>query len=898
MSDLKYLDKKGTFTLDDPDLTSYMYFPLANEAGMMSAITPDLGGDIKLDQNTFLLEPVSSENLHNNKSSRNFWVYVEGKGAWSVTGRSSKQQSKLFEDDKEDVKLTAGIMWHQVERQSQEMGLKAVMTSFVPETEEKVELTKFEITNTSDKAQTITSTVAIPMYARSASNIRDHRHVTSLLHRTFTVKNGIMIYPTLTFDERGHNKNKIFYGALAKEEVNGEMVSPVSFCPVTEEFIGRGGNFENPYYVVKNQPLPYKTGEEVDGYETVAAIRFADCTLEPGETRTYIVALGYGESEAEITELSKKYLIKKHFDKYLEETKEFWQEKINVSYNSADSDFDNWMHWVNFQPMLRRIYGCSFLPHHDYGKGGRGWRDLWQDCLALLIMEPEKVREMLIDNFGGVRFDGTNATIIGSKQGEFIADRNNIVRVWMDHGAWPYLTTRLYMQQTGDIEFLTEANTYFKDAQICRGEKRDDRWNDTRGNKQMTEDALPYEGTVLEHLLIQHLTSFYDVGEHNHIRLRGADWNDGLDMAEERGESVAFTALYGGNLKNLAQDIKDYSDKTGKDTVSIAKEILMLLEADSSIYDSIGEKNALLEKYCDEVGHIISGEKAEVKCDWLADKLTEMSNWITDHIRNTEWTSDREGNSWFNGYYDNSGKAVEGDFESGVRMMLTGQVFTVMSGVATDEQVAEITKAADKYLYDEAIGGYRLNTDFKEVKTDMGRLFGFAFGHKENGAVFSHMAVMYANALYSRGFVKEGYKVINTLYKHCADYHKSNIYPGVPEYVNQRGQGMYHYLTGAASWLLLTVLNEMYGIKGELGALKLAPKLLAEQFSKGMASATCMFRGANITVTYQNPFGLEAGEYTVKEIYIDGDLYGNTDTIAKEDVDKLGHKSQITAILG
>ena len=74
MSDLKYLDKKGTFTLDDPDLTSYMYFPLANEAGMMSAITPDLGGDIKLDQNTFLLEPVSSENLHNNKSSRNFWL--------------------------------------------------------------------------------------------------------------------------------------------------------------------------------------------------------------------------------------------------------------------------------------------------------------------------------------------------------------------------------------------------------------------------------------------------------------------------------------------------------------------------------------------------------------------------------------------------------------------------------------------------------------------------------------------------------------------------------------------------------------------------------------------------------------------------------------------------------
>lgn len=898
MSNLKYLDKKGTFTLDNPDLTSYMYFPLANEAGLMSSITPDLGGDIKLNQNTFLLEPVSSENLHNNKSSRNFWVYVKGKGAWSATGRSAAQQAKLFDEDKEQVTLTAGIMWHKVERVSKEMGLKSAITTFVPETEDQVELTKVEITNTSEKNLEITSTVAIPLYARSASNVRDHRHVTSLLHRTFTVKNGIMIYPTLTFDERGHNKNTIYYGALAKEETDGEMVSPISFCPVTEEFIGHGGNFENPYMVIKNQPLPYKSGEQVDGYETVAAIRFQDTVLAPGETKTYIIALGYGQSEADITEIGKKYLITKHFDKILEETKNYWQNKINVSYNSADNDFDNWMHWVNFQPMLRRIYGCSFLPHHDYGKGGRGWRDLWQDCLALLIMEPEQVRGMLIDNFGGVRFDGTNATIIGSKQGEFIADRNNIVRVWMDHGAWPYLTTSLYIQQTGDIEFLIEENTYFKDSQICRGESRDGQWKETLGNKQMTEQAETYKGTVLEHLLIQHLTSFYDVGEHNHIRLRGADWNDGLDMADERGESVAFTALYGGNLRNLAKDIQAYSEKTGKDTVTLAKEILILLDADVSAYDNIGEKNSVLDEYCQTVAHTISGEKVEVCCKKVCEVLNSMADWIAEHIRETEWITNKEGYSWFNGYYDNSGKAVEGDFESGVRMMLTGQVFAIMSQTATEEQVGEIVKAADKYLYDEAIGGYRLNTNFHEVKTDLGRMFGFAFGHKENGAVFSHMAVMYANALYSRGFAKEGFKVINTLYKHCNNYNISSIYPGVPEYVNQRGQGMYHYLTGSASWLLLTVLNEMYGIKGELGALKLQPKLLSEQFTGGMAGASCMFRGVNITVTYQNPFGLDAGQYCVKEIYIDGEKYGDCDTIAKEDVDKLGDKSQITVILG
>ena len=555
------------------------------------------------------------------------------------------------------------------------------------------------------------------------------------------------------------------------------------------------------------------------------------------------------------------------------------------------------MHWVNFQPMLRRIYGCSFLPHHDYGKGGRGWRDLWQDCLALLIMEPEQVRQMLIDNFGGVRFDGTNATIIGSKQGEFIADRNNITRVWMDHGAWPYLTTELYMQQTGDVEFLVEENSYFKDTQVCRGEEKDMIWNDEQGNKQLAENNEVYAGTVLEHMLIQHLTAFYDVGEHNHIRLRGADWNDGLDMAAKRGESVAFTALYGGNLKNLAKDIKAYAEKTGNETVLLAKELLILLNVDKTVFDRIDEKKQVLDAYCETVKHTISGEKVNVRCDELCSILDSMGDWIGEHIRNTEWTTDKDGDGWFNGYYDNSGNAVEGDFPTGIRMMLTGQVFTVMADVATDEQVVAIAKSADKYLYDEAIGGYRLNTDFKEVKTDLGRLFGFAFGHKENGAVFSHMATMYANSLYHRGYAKEGYKVINSLFKHCDNYSKSGIYPGIPEYVSQRGRGMYHYLTGAASWMLLTVLNEMYGVKGEYGALKLEPQLLKEQFENGKASATCMFNGKNITVTYKNDKALDVGQYSVKEIYIDGNKYGDCDTVLKEDVMKLNDTVNIVAIL-
>ena len=52
---LYFIDDKGTFTVQQPENISYLYFPLASEAGLKSAVTPNLGGDSKIDQDTFLL---------------------------------------------------------------------------------------------------------------------------------------------------------------------------------------------------------------------------------------------------------------------------------------------------------------------------------------------------------------------------------------------------------------------------------------------------------------------------------------------------------------------------------------------------------------------------------------------------------------------------------------------------------------------------------------------------------------------------------------------------------------------------------------------------------------------------------------------------------------------------
>jgi cellobiose phosphorylase len=152
----------------------------------------------------------------------------------------------------------------------------------------------------------------------------------------------------------------------------------------------------------------------------------------------------------------------------------------------------------------------------------------------------------------------------------------------------------------------------------------------------------------------------------------------------------------------------------------------------------------------------------------------------------------------------------------------------------------------------------------------MGRCFGYAYGHKENGAMFSHMAVMYAYALYERGFVNEGFQVLDGIYRQSVNFPSSRMYPGVPEYFNNRGRGMYPYLTGSASWYLLTLVTRAFGVYGILGDLALNPKLVRDQFGPdGEAGVTTLFAGRKLEIAYHNPSRLDFGSYRVGSILLD-----------------------------
>lgn len=855
----QFTDNNGSFFVEHPENTSYLYFPLASEKGLKSCVTPILGGDSKLDQETFLLEPASSENLHSNRATRNFWLKSDDGRITSITGASDEQESRKFTPDQEKCILHAGFMWHCLERTSSAPALKLRIVSFVP-WNNNVEIMHIAIQNQSEKVQNLTPYAAIPIYGRSADNLRDHRNVTSMLHRIETEANGITVCPTMSFDERGHRKNHTVYYVYGFSSLGQK---PERFYPTVEKFIGEGGSYTHPRAVYESfNGVP--CGTSVAGKEAIGAFAFPEISLDPGQGIQYAILLGADTDRDEIRKIYEEYSSVEKIQAALDETIRYWAEKVNVTFHTGNPDQDMFMKWVCFQPYLRRIYGCSFLPHHDYGRGGRGWRDLWQDCLSLLLMDPQNVGKMIENNYGGVRIDGTNATIIGNGEGNFIADRNNITRVWMDHALWPLITTQLYIDQTGDIDILNRKVPYFKDAQTERGRLRDQLWSSEQGNKQMTQADVIYKGSILEHLLIQQLSAFYEIGEHNIYRLRDADWNDALDMAPDRGESVAFTCAYAGNLRNLARMIRLLEAYSGQSETELLYEIQILLGHDRALYDSIPRKSEILHKYVKSCRHTISGQRFLISYASLASDLELKAEWLTEHIRNQEWICGQENEGWFNSYYDNHGQAVEryskkpGD----VRMMLTGQVFAIMGQVASPQQIRQIVTSADRYLYRKDIGGYRLNTDFQELKFDMGRMFGFAYGEKENGAVFSHMTVMFAYALYQRGFAREGWKALRTLADTALDFDTSHIYPGIPEYFRSDGRGMYHYLTGAASWFMLTMITQVFGVRGEAGNLLMEPKLTAEQFDEtGTASVQLTFAGKEFTVTYINSEHKEYGNY-------------------------------------
>ncbi len=798
------------------------YFPLFNLKGLRASITPFFAGDLKTDHHHYGLQPVTETDLYHSMFGRNIIFEVDGVNHF-LNGVAPVQKE-------DDVTCETNPFEQTVTRTNRLFRLETV--SFIP-VDAMVELHQVTFENHHDQPLNVRVTTSIPLYGRSADNLRDHRHVTSLLNEVDVVDHGIMLKPTLSFDERGHQVNHTVYSVFAQSE----QLDIDRYIPVLDDFVD-GGSLHDPRGLDHHTPAH----TTVKGYEAIGAIGFKTVTLAPGASFVLYVSVGIHDNQEEAQQEGLLFLNQVAFTKARAEMIRFFENRLKgLSFVIADEATSQQLSWVSLQPMLRRYYGNSFLPHHDYGRGGRGWRDLWQDLLALIMMNDDSVVELLTSNFAGIRIDGSNATIIGDAPGEFKADRNQITRVWSDHGVWPLLTTNMYIDETGDLGLLLKTEPYFMDQFTHYTKKHRPL---PKGRVQLDGKGDVYQGTILEHLLLQNLVAHHNTGFHGFIRLEDADWNDGLDMAHDKGETIAFTHMVAHNLRILSNLVRHLKGSH----VMVFEEMLMLFDDKPD-----------LELFFDAVA-AFKGNTVALPRESLATRLSDLAEVRIRHLHQHAFKHGR-----FESYINNDGRLLD----TAKTLTLTGQAMALLARTASTDQAQTIAQTTKAALYHPNQGGYRLNSDYGHVLTNMGRAFGFAYGHKENGAVFSHMAVMYAYGLYQYGLVKEGREAFMALLKRAQD-DDAKVWAGIPEYFNDRGIGMYPYLTGSASWMLKLLRTEVFGITLEKGVLWLFPKLSKSDFINGKAAITTYLFGRLTTVTYHHPDLHDQGDYEITSIIMNG----------------------------
>ncbi len=786
------------------------YFPLFNKH-LKSSITPNLLGDLKKDYNSYFLEPVSELDLFESYG-RHVIMYVDGK-TYTLSGKGHLQQE-------DEVVVNYYALYQEIERLNPLHNIR--VTSFMP-LDDALELHKVSYKNTTKKNQTLKVVIAIPMYGRSASNIFDHRHVTSLLSRVKVIEKGILLKPTLSFDERGHILNNLSYATIS----NSENLKIEGYIPTYDDFVN-GGSLLYP----KGNKL-FNVGDKINGYEALGGISYKEVTIKPNEEITFYFGLCILEDEKEVSK-HLSYLNEKTFNNLLKESKVYFESLFNeLKITLKDKETSNFLSFIPIQPTLRRLFGNSYLPHHDYGKGGRGWRDLFQDLIYLILIFDKRVKEMLVSNFKGIRIDGSNATIIGDKLGEFKADRNNITRIWSDHGVWPLYTLNKYINTFNDYNILMIKETYHDDqfTHFTKKTKEYHKDNLLRNDKEI------YQGTILEHLLLQNITNSLNLGEKGFVRLEDADWNDGLDMASEKGETIAFTHFYLNNLKILNSYLDRYQQ----------------VELFPSLYELItSKKKDRLQAFFDKVANFNEISKF-YETKEIIKHISKHISYLESKLKETFMK-----NGALQSYIDNDGEFLDKDTVS-----LTGQAMALLNKTVKKEEASLIAKTTKKHLYNSSNGGYHLNENYKEVKLNMGRAYGFSYNHKENGAVFSHMVLMYTKGLFNYELGDYGREALYSLIKR-AKAEDSKVALGIPEYFTEKGEGKYLYLTGSATWLLLVLKESLFGIKYIDGCTYIKPQLKGEDFIDGRLTIKTIHYSKKTTFEFINPNNLDEYKITIK----------------------------------
>ena len=189
------------------------------------------------------------------------------------------------------------------------------------------------------------------------------------------------------------------------------------------------------------------------------------------------------------------------------------------------------------------------------------------------------------------------------------------------------------------------------------------------------------------------------------------------------------------------------------------------------------------------------------------------------------------------------------------RIYLNPQAWAMLSGAADTVRRDRLLAAIEQELVSPH-GVAMLGPPYTAMREDVGRLTQKFPGSAENGAIYNHAAAFYLHALYAVGESDRAWRVLRAMLPgpdegDCLQRGQLPVF--VPNYYRgawrrhprTAGRSSQLFNTGTAAWLYRSLVESLFGLRGDGDGLRIAPQLPAHWPS---AHAVRRFRGATFEV--------------------------------------------------
>jgi len=572
---------------------------------------------------------------------------------------------------------------------------------------------------------------------------------------------GSVLYHKTEYRER--RDHYAYYG------VNAPMAG---FDTDRDTFLGQFGNFGKPQAVFTG-----KTGDFIaHGGAPMAGIAL-DVALEPGEEKSFVFVLGYGQNPRDQKFLSpgvirkdtalrvmEKFSTDEAVEAGLRELGEYWDDLLGIYHlESDDEKLDRMVNiWHQYQCMVTFNMSRS-ASYFESGTGrGMGFRDSCQDLLGFVHMAPERARERIID-IASIQF--ADGSTYHQYQPLTKRGNNDIGGGFNDDPLWLVACTWAYISETGDWDILNHPTPF---------------------------DNVPgSEVPLMEHLRQSVNYTITHRGPHGLPLIGRADWNDCLNLncfSEEPGESF---------------------QTSGPSEGPVAESVFI-----AGMFVLYGGQYAEL---CRRLG--LAEEAAQVE--------TAIQE-ITDAVKAAGWDG-----QWFIRAYDAFSNVIGSEQCDEGKIFIEPQGMCVMAGIGVEDGKAE--KALNS-VRERLLGKYGvelLAPCYTVYHKEIGEITSYPPGYKENGSIFCHNNpwISIAETVLGRGD-----NAFDIYQRTCPVYQEEHSdVRRVEPYVYAQtvaarasydeGAARNSWLTGTAAWTFVNISQYILGIKPSPDGLTVDPCL-------------------------------------------------------------------------